>query len=100
MMDKSLKLHVITPVLLSFFVMSFVDLVGIGVDRVSSDLGINTALAQFIPSAAFIWFLVLSIPTGTFQAKYGKKTTLLVGQATTVVGLLLPFFRIPLSVFL
>jgi fucose permease len=82
----------IVPVLLSFFVMSFLDLVGIGVDRVSSDLNIDASLAQLIPSAAFLWFLLLSVPVGVVQAKYGKKRMLNIGMLVTAVGLLVPFF--------
>ena len=42
--------------------MSFLDLVGIGVARISSDLNIDASLAQLIPSSAFLWFLLLSVP--------------------------------------
>ena len=82
----------IIPVLLSFFVMSFLDLVGIGVDRVSSDLNIDASLAQLIPSAAFLWFILLSVPVGVLQSKYGKKRMLNIGMLVTAVGLLVPFF--------
>ena len=79
-------------VLLSFFVMSFLDLVGIGVDRISSDLNIDASLAQLIPSAAFLWFLLLSVPVGVLQSKYGKKRLLNIGMFVTALGLLMPFF--------
>jgi hypothetical protein len=39
-MNKKVNPFIVVPVLLSFFVMSFLDLVGIGVDRISSDLNI------------------------------------------------------------
>jgi len=91
-MNKLAKPFFIVPVLLSFFVMSFLDLVGIGVDRVSSDLNIDASLAQLIPSAAFLWFILLSVPVGVLQAKYGKKRMLNIGMLVTAVGLLVPFF--------
>ena len=91
-MTKLKNPYFIVPVLLSFFVMSFLDLVGIGVDRVSSDLNIDASLAQLIPSAAFLWFLLLSVPVGVLQAKYGKKRMLNIGMLVTAVGLLVPFF--------
>ena len=91
-MKKTLNPFIIGPVLLSFFVMSFLDLVGIGVDRVSSDLNIDASLAQLIPSAAFLWFLLLSVPVGVLQSKYGKKRTLNIGMLVTSIGLLIPFF--------
>jgi fucose permease len=82
----------ILPVLMAFFVMSFVDLVGIGVDRVSKDMNLSATLAQLIPSAAFLWFLVLSVPVGVMQSRLGKKFMLNVGMVVTALGLLVPFF--------
>ena len=82
----------ILPVLMSFFVMSFVDLVGIGVDRVSSDMNLSATLAQLIPSAAFLWFLILSVPVGIMQSRLGKKFMLNIGMGVTALGLLVPFF--------
>lgn len=77
---------------MSFFVMSFIDLVGIGVDRVSSELNLSATLAQLIPSAAFLWFLLLSVPVGILQARLGKRFILNIGMGVTALGLLVPFF--------
>lgn len=79
------------PVLMSFFVMSFVDLVGIGVDRVSKDMNLSSTLGQLIPSAAFLWFLLLSVPVGIMQARIGKRLMLNIGMGITALGLLVPF---------
>ncbi|MFC2102778.1 hypothetical protein ACFLS7_07265 [Bacteroidota bacterium] len=56
METKKLKYSHLLPVLMSFMVMSFVDLVGIGVDRVSKDMDLSATMGQLIPSAAFLWF--------------------------------------------
>jgi FHS family L-fucose permease-like MFS transporter len=82
----------ILPVLMAFFVMSFVDLVGIGVDRVSKDMNLSATLAQLIPSAAFLWFLLLSVPVGVMQSRLGKRFMLNVGIGVTALGLLVPYF--------
>jgi len=76
---------------MAFFVMSFVDLVGIGVDRVSKDMNLSATLAQLIPSAAFLWFLLLSVPVGVLQSRLGKKFMLNIGMGVTALGLLVPF---------
>ena len=89
---KKNKLKVIVPVFLSFFVMSFVDLVGIGVDRAKLDFNLSDTMAQLIPSAAFLWFLLLSVPVGIFQDRAGKKKTLNIGMIITGLGLIVPFF--------
>lgn len=92
MSTQKVNITRILPVLMAFFVMSFVDLVGIGVDRVSRDMNLSATLAQLIPSAAFLWFFVLSVPVGVMQSRLGKKFMLNVGMGVTALGLLVPYF--------
>jgi MFS transporter, FHS family, L-fucose permease len=92
MNTQKVNLTKILPVLMAFFVMSFVDLVGIGVDRVSKDMNLSATLAQLIPSAAFLWFLLLSVPVGVMQSRLGKRFMLNIGMGVTALGLLIPFF--------
>jgi MFS transporter, FHS family, L-fucose permease len=92
MNTQKLNITKLLPVLMAFFVMSFVDLVGIGVDRVSKDMGLSATLAQLIPSVAFLWFFILSVPVGVMQSRLGKRFVLNVGMGVTALGLLLPFF--------
>lgn len=82
----------ILPVLMAFFVMSFVDLVGISVDRVSVDMNLSATLAQLIPSAALLWFFLLSVPLGVIQSRLGKRFMLNIGMGVTALGLLVPYF--------
>jgi MFS transporter, FHS family, L-fucose permease len=91
MNDKKLNLKILVPVFLSFFVMSFVDLVGIGVDRAKFDFELSDTMAQLIPSAAFLWFFLLSVPVGIFQDRFGKKRTLNIGMAISALGMIIPF---------
>ena len=77
---------------MAFFVMSFVDLVGIGVDRVSKDMNLSATLAQLIPSAAFLWFFLLSVPVGVLQSRLGKRLMLNIGMGVTALGMLVPYF--------
>jgi len=67
-------------------------LVGIGVDRATSDFKLSSTMAQLIPMVAFLWFFVLSVPVGVIQAKIGKRKMLIVGMLITALGLLVPFF--------
>jgi len=92
MTTDKINLSKISPVLMGFFVMSFVDLVGIGVDRVSKDMNLSATIGQLIPSAAFLWFLVLSVPVGVLQSRLGKRFVLNIGMGVTALGLLVPFF--------
>ena len=100
MNTKKLNLALILPVLLSFFVMSFVDLVGIGVDRAKADFELSDTMAQLIPSAAFLWFFLLSVPVGIFQDRFGKRRTLNLGMGITAIGLIIPFILYSFPVLL
>ena len=82
----------VLPILLSFFVMGFVDLVGIASNFVKKDLALSDSQANFIPSLLFVWFLVFSIPTGMLMNKIGRKKTVLLSLAVTSVSLLIPVF--------
>jgi|SRR5690554_4046876 len=92
MNKKTISIAFVTPVLLSFFVMSACDLVGISVDNVKADFGLNNTLSQLIPLAVFAWFFLLSVPTGLLQDRIGKRNMLNMGILLTVAGLFLPFF--------
>lgn len=91
-MNKSkVSIGIVTPVLISFFIMSLCDLVGIGVDNAKADFQISNTLAQLIPMAVFAWFFILSVPVGILQDRLGKKNMLNIGMLLTAVGLVLPF---------
>lgn len=92
MNEKKIEMRLVVPVLLSFFVMSFVDLVGIGKDRVAGDLELSDFILGLIPFAAFIWFFILSVPVGIIQARVGKKKMLNAGMVITGIGLFIPYF--------
>ena len=92
MSEQKINLKKVAPVLMAFFVMSFVDLVGIGVDRVSKDMDLSATLAQLIPSVAFLWFFLLSVPVGVLQSRLGKRLMLNIGMGVTALGLLVPYF--------
>lgn len=91
MTKTKISVGVVTPVLISFFIMSFCDLVGIGVDNAKADFNISNTLAQLIPMAVFAWFFVLSVPVGIMQDRFGKKNILNIGMLLTALGLFLPF---------
>ncbi len=90
-MNKSSKLTLV-PLMLCFFSMGFVDLVGIASNYVKEDLNLNDATANLFPSLVFFWFLIFSVPTGMLMNKIGRKKTVLLSLIVTVVSLLLPIF--------
>jgi MFS transporter, FHS family, L-fucose permease len=90
-MEQKMEISKIAPVLLTFFVMSIIDLVGISVDRVQEDMQLSNTLAQLIPSVTFLWFFLLSVPIGIIQSRIGKRLMLNIGMGVTALGLLIPF---------
>ena len=88
---KAIKLTLV-PVMLCFFAMGFVDLVGIASNYVKADLSLNDTTANTFPSLVFFWFLLFSVPTGMLMNKIGKKRTVLLSLLVTIVSLVLPLF--------
>ena len=80
------------PVLATFFVMGFCDVVGIATSYLKQDFALSESLAGFIPSMVFIWFLFLSVPAAILMNRIGRKTLVQVSNAITFVGMLIPFF--------
>lgn len=78
------------PVMLCFFAMGFVDLVGTASNYVQKDLGLTDSEANLFPSLVFFWFLIFSVPTGMLMNKIGRKKTVLVSLAVTTLSLILP----------
>ena len=90
-MSKTNKLAIL-PVMLCFFAMGFVDLVGIASNYVKEDLQLTDSVANIFPSLVFFWFLIFSVPTGMLMNKIGRKNTVLVSLGVTVLSLLIPIF--------
>ncbi|MGL4992804.1 MAG: MFS transporter [Bacteroidales bacterium] len=88
---KSFVLQLI-PVILCFFVMGFVDLVGTASNYVQKDLGLTNSQANLFPSLVFFWFLIFSVPTGMLMNKIGRKKTVLISLVVTAVSLFIPAF--------
>ena len=89
---KKSFLMMIAPVMLCFFAMGFVDLVGTASNYVQKDLGLTDAEDNLFPSLVFFWFLIFSVPTGMLMNKIGRKNTVLVSLVVTTISLILPLF--------
>lgn len=80
------------PVMLAFFAMGFVDLVGIASNYLKEDLGLTDSEANIFPSLVFFWFLIFSVPTGMLMNRIGRKKTVLLSLLVTFLSLLIPVF--------
>ena len=86
---KSFVMQMI-PVMLCFFAMGFVDLVGTASNYVQKDLDLTDSQANLFPSLVFFWFLIFSVPTGMLMNRIGRKRTVLLSLVITAVSLLIP----------
>ena len=91
MSNKASKVAIFS-LMLCFFSMSFVDLVGIASNYVKEDLQLSDSVANIFPSLVFFWFLIFSVPTGVLMNKIGRKKTVLLSLVVTILSLLLPIF--------
>ncbi|MBQ7570868.1 MAG: MFS transporter [Bacteroidaceae bacterium] len=91
-MNNKTSKFAIVPLMLCFFCMGFVDLVGIASNYVKEDLALSDSVANVFPSLVFFWFLIFSVPTGILMNKIGRKKTVVLSLIVTVVSLLLPLF--------
>lgn len=82
----------IVPVMLCFFAMGFVDLVGTASNYVQKDLGLTDSQANLFPSLVFFWFLIFSVPTGMLMNRIGRKRTVLISLVVTTLSLIIPVF--------
>lgn len=90
--QNQMKYAKLIPVMLAFFAMGFVDLVGIASNYVKADLNLTDSQANIFPSLVFFWFLIFSVPTGILMNRIGRKKTVLLSLLVTFVSLLLPVF--------
>lgn len=88
--DRKSALIQILPVMLCFFAMGFVDLVGTASNYVQKDLSLTDTQASLFPSLVFFWFLIFSVPTGMLMNRIGRKRTVLISLAITALSLLIP----------
>lgn len=90
MTQRTTSLFTLSAVMLSFFAMGFVDLVGIASNYVQKDLGLSDSEANLFPSLVFFWFLLCSVPTSMLMNRIGRKSTVLVSLILTVLSLFVP----------
>lgn len=92
-MNKKNSLPVLIPVMLAFFTMGFVDLVGIATNYIKIDFELNDTMANLMPSMVFLWFLLFSIPTGMLMNKIGRRKTVILSIIVTFGAMIVPLIN-------
>lgn len=94
MENKKTSIMVILPVMFGFFVMGFVDIIGMTINYVSADFtNLSASVVSLLASSCFIWFLISSIPTGLLMNRIGRKKTVLLSFLVQILAFLLVFIK-------
>lgn len=99
-MQNNSSLSKVIPVLFGFFIMGFVDVVGISTSYVQADFDLSDTMANLLPMMVFLWFAIFSVPTGLLMNKIGRKNTVLLSMAVTFIAMLIPLIAYDYAIVL
>ncbi|MBN2273662.1 MAG: MFS transporter [Bacteroidales bacterium] len=99
-MNNKSSLSKLLPVLFAFFIMGFVDVVGIATNYVKKDFSLSDTLANLLPMMVFLWFLVVSVPTGLIMNRTGRKNAVLISNLLTILAMVIPLISYQFPVLL
>ena len=99
-MKTGTSLSKLFPVLFGFFIMGFVDVVGIATNYVKMDFNLNDTVANLLPMMVFLWFAVFSVPTGLLMNSIGRKKTVALSMVITFVAMLIPLIAYQFAVIM
>lgn len=92
-MENKSSLKKVLPVILAFFVMGIVDLIGISINYVKQDFVLSDSVANLLSISLFLWFAVLAVPTGVIMNKWGRKNTVLISMLITLLAMIMPYIH-------
>lgn len=74
-----------------FFVMGFVDIIGMVNNYVKNDFtDLNDSVANLISLSCFVWFFLCAIPTSMLMNKIGRKKVVALSFCVTVLAMVVP----------
>ena len=74
-----MKNKALLPILAGFFVMGFGGIIGTVMFQIKNECAAHAdQISYLIPIFAYLWFVVISIPTGLMCGRIGRKKTVLV----------------------
>ena len=84
-----MKKYAILPILAGFFVMGFSDIIGAVMKKLKLEYALSGEMAGFLGLMIFIWFFLVSVPTGVACGKWGRRNMTLVSLAVTAAAMFL-----------
>ncbi|KAA6335156.1 L-fucose-proton symporter [termite gut metagenome] len=92
-MKKENTFAILLPIMVTFFTMGFVDMVGTATNYVKSDLNLTDTVANVFTTMVFFWFLIFAVPTGVLMNRIGRRRTVLISLVITIISLLIPIIN-------
>lgn len=89
--NKYLSLQLLS-IMIGFFVMGSIEMIGIASNYIKVDLHINDAKANLLPSLVYIWFIVVTIPAGLLMHRIGREKTVILSMSVMALAMMLPIF--------
>ena len=87
-----MKNKALLPILAGFFVMGFGGIIGTVMFQIKNECAAHAdQISYLIPIFAYLWFVVISIPTGLMCGRIGRKKTVLVSLFVTIAAMGLAF---------
>ena len=89
--NTSFSMIRILPIMFGFFIMGFVDIIGMANNYVKSDFtDLNDSVANLISLSCFVWFFLCAIPTGMLMNRIGRKKVVALSFCITVLAMIVP----------
>ena len=86
------KRFVIAPLLAGFFVMGFGDIIGTIMNQVKAECVENAdTISWLMPIFAYVWFLIISIPTAILSGRVGRKNSVLISFGIMILAMAIAF---------
>lgn len=83
-----MKNRPLLPILAGFFVMGFGGIIGTVMFQIKNECAAHAdQIAYLIPIFAYLWFVVISIPTGLMCGRIGRKKTVLLSLLVTIAAM-------------
>lgn len=82
----------LVSIMICFYVMGSIEMVGIASNYIKVTLHINDAKANFLPSLVYIWFIIITIPAGILMHKIGRERTVILSMSVMALSMIVPIF--------
>lgn len=89
-MQQKINFRHFIPVMFGFFIMGFIDIIGIASNYIKQDFHLNDTSANLILMMVYVWFILFSVPTGMMMTKLGRRRTVVLSILINSIALFIP----------